>query len=147
MEFLQPSMDASRRLQIIYFTGCGSLTLYVSLEMMQPTVGLVRMLCRQKHKQRQGGAWSVCRHDLAGVCHMQERCQELHTVPKVSRSLTQAFEVDCFCGHCFKVDGTMRSLLQCMFCSTGIVLPLILFPSLPFSSLLFSSLLFSSLLP
>jgi hypothetical protein len=109
MELLQPSMDASRRLQIIYYTGCGPLELYVGFEMMQPTRGL-----SQTPRPRKTTPPSICRHHLANVCHMQEECKELHTIQKVSMSIMDTFNVDCFCAKCFKINGTRRSLLQCM---------------------------------
>jgi hypothetical protein len=110
MELLQPSMDASRRLPIIYHTGCGPLELYVGFEMMQPTRGLSQM-----SRSIKTTPLIVCRHHLANVCHMQEECKELHTIQKVSMSIMGTFDVDCFCARCFKIKGTRRSLLQCMW--------------------------------
>jgi hypothetical protein len=109
MELLQPSMDASRRLQIIYHTGCGPLKLYASFEMMQPTLGL-----SQISRSRKTTPLSVCRHHIANVCHMQEECKELHTIQAVSGQIMDTFDVDCFCARCFKINGTRISWLQCM---------------------------------
>jgi hypothetical protein len=121
MDLLQPSMDTSRRLQVVYHTGCGPLRLYVGFEMIQPTEGLSQILPPSKPSRK--NTPSICRHHLANVCHMQEMCKELHTIQEVSISMMHAFDVDCFCAQCFRINGTRRSLLQCMFHNAQCHLP------------------------
>jgi hypothetical protein len=107
MEFLQPSMDSSRRTPIRYHIGGGVLILYVGSGMLEPTEGLLG-----------AGANEVCDAHLGNGCPMHGNCPCVHVYRKYGERITGTFNVDCLCTRCLKLTGTARSLLQCMlFCA------------------------------
>ena len=101
MEFLQPSMDSSRRIPIRYHVGGGVLILYIGIESTEGLSGT-------------GHHYELCPESLRGECQTDATCPRIHVGREWGERITEAFNVDCLCTRCFKLTGTPRSLLQCM---------------------------------